>query len=135
MPMTVTRHREMGKLIPPASFGLSIDAAFVGHPARGAPGHVVAPDHGSEMVALHVDAETRPVDDRPVVLEDVVESPARVDLVHRESVVIAMGTGVALDEPVVALDVDPGRGRRLDHPRAVEDVPGDDTAGGAFLDV
>src|SRR6202034_4767967 len=103
MPMTVTRHREMGKLIPPASFGLSIDAAFVGHPARGALGHVVALDHGAEMVALHVDAETRPVDDRPVAPEDVVEPPARVDLVHRESVVVAVRTGVAVDEHGVPL--------------------------------
>src|SRR6202453_491692 len=99
-------------------------------------GHrVVAEHHVIQAPALHVEAIAGTVDGGVVGLEDVVHSPARVDLMIGEAVLIAVGPRIVDNRPVVALDVDPrGRGRGV-HPGAVELVPGDRAEGRAFLDV
>src|SRR5579859_6726751 len=84
---------------------------------------------------MHINAIAGPVHPQRVAAEDVVHAPARIHLVDLHAVLDAVGPGIALDQPGIALDVDPRRSDRRVHAGPVEPVIEDLAASGALLDV
>src|SRR5450755_5219 len=103
--------------------------------ASGCADDVVAGNHRLKSLALYVNAVPGPVHLCPVPGEDVADPPAGIDLVDLIAVLDAVGPGIVLDGPVVALDVDPPGGGRLDHAGTVELVADDLAGGRSFFDV